>query len=209
MIRLAALVAALLLGAAPLLADARDAAKVVLGDDAKDCNCPTPDWSPTASPTITPTATPSPSATPTPDPMLDAVRNLGFKATWESPGVLLVTLSDESARFDIRSADLKPEATERIKKLSNLLIQFPGNGVRVDGHTDQRGGRNFNMELSRRRAQAVRDVMVQQGVALNLFEAVEGWAWDKPVNIEGSEDAMAENRRVEVRVKYKRFELIP
>lgn len=205
--RLSSLFLALFLGTAGLVAEPRDAAKVVLGDDAKDCNCLRPTATP--SPTATETASPSPTPTATPDPMLEAVRMLGFQAVWESPGVLLVTLSDESARFDLRSSDLKPEAVERIKKLSNLLIQFPGNGVRVDGHTDKSGGRNFNLTLSKKRAESVRDVMVQQGVSESLFEAVEGWAWDKPVNLATDSEAMAGNRRVEVRVKYKRFEVQP
>jgi hypothetical protein len=74
----------LLLGAAQAAEAPRDANSVVLGDDSTDCDCPLPTATPTPSPSPSPTFEPSLTPTETPDPALEAIRNLGFAAAWES-----------------------------------------------------------------------------------------------------------------------------
>lgn len=191
---------------APLaLLATRPASQVVLGDDAKDCDCPDP--TPTPTPTASPTFEPTFSPTPTPDAALEAIRSLGFAAVWEKPGTLLVTLSDETARFDNASSELKPDALERLNKLSALLGQYPGNTVSVTGHTDKRGSQAYNLRLSRKRAERVRDVMVSMQVPADSFTEVEGFGPDKPINTSGTPEGDAENRRVEIRIRIKQLEI--
>lgn len=67
----------------------------------------------------------------------------------------------------------------------------------VEGHTDSRGPRDFNLELSQRRAEAVRDYLVSKGVPGDLF-TVEGLGPDRPVASNATPDGRANNRRVEI-----------
>jgi outer membrane protein OmpA-like peptidoglycan-associated protein len=180
----------------------RNAFEVVLGDDAEDTDCSythaTPTW--TASPSFSPSPSPTATVTPVPDTAVDAIQALGFAAEWEGADTLKVTLSDVSARFDTGKAKLKPEAVVRLQKLAGLMSQFPGSTLQVDGHTDPDGKGWFNRMLSLKRAETVRDVMVQMGVPAGTFVAVSGWAATKPLVTSLIPEELAQNRRVEVRV---------
>jgi outer membrane protein OmpA-like peptidoglycan-associated protein len=210
------LLAALLILSSGLWAG-RDAVSVVLGDDAQDCDCPLGASKPTAIPTAIPTATatavpeplsstaaaPEPSPVPTVDSAVKAIQDLGFKAVWIEPGLLLVTLSDESARFAKGSANLSAEALDRVKQLSALLGQYPGSTAAVTGHSDRKGNSSYNVRLSERRAQKVADVMVSQGVPAGSITSVKGEGPNQPLNTDGSEEGEAMNRRVEIRMRMK------
>jgi outer membrane protein OmpA-like peptidoglycan-associated protein len=193
-----------LLLSSALWAARRNAAEVVLGDDAQDTDCSyaraTPVPPAAADPSATASATASPTPSATPDTAVDAIQALGFAAEWEGTDVLKVTLSDVSARFDTSKAKLKPEAVDRLKKLAGLMGQFPGSTIQVDGHTDPHGYKYTNTILSLKRAQTVRDVMVSMGIPAGTFVAVSGWAATRPLNSGTSEEEVAQNRRVEVRV---------
>ena len=65
---------------------------------------------------------------------------------------------------------------------------------RIEGHTDSAGGRDVNQPLSQRRAQAVADYLVAQGVAQNRLE-VQGFGFDRP--LPGTPASSGRNRRVE------------
>lgn len=191
-----------LLCASPSL-QARTAASIVLGDSPEDCDCtaaPTPTRQPSATPTATPT--PSPSLTPTPLAAIDEILALGFDAAWESQGLLLITLSGEATNFDTNKDTLKVDAKLRLQELARILARFPDNLLKVDGHTDNRGGRNYNIDLSRRRAQRVKKTLVDFGMEEPRFESVEGWAFDRPIADNSHDAGRAKNRRVELRLKF-------
>lgn len=204
--------ALLFLLAAPDQAQARDASSVVMGDNAFDSDCPTPP-TPTITPTYThsdtPTETPAPSALPTVLPLLEDLAKLGFEAVWESPGVLLITLSDEKTHFDVAQDTLKEEGILRLSVLAGVLIKYPGNHLQIDGHTDSRGNKAFNFKLSRRRADRVKNTLVDKGVLADSFDRVEGWGPDKPLVSNDSEADRAKNRRVEVRIRFHQLMVTP
>src|SRR2546427_5201039 len=66
--------------------------------------------------------------------------------------------------FNSDSAVLKPEAVDQIAKLGDILAKYPEDRIRVQGHTDSTGSVSHNEELSMRRAQSVREVLVGRGV---------------------------------------------
>src|SRR5205807_3970063 len=66
--------------------------------------------------------------------------------------------------FTTDSAVLKPEAVEQIAKLGDILAKYTADRVRIQGYTDSTGSASHNEELSLRRAQAVREVLVSRGV---------------------------------------------
>jgi peptidoglycan-associated lipoprotein len=70
--------------------------------------------------------------------------------------------------------------------------------VRLEGHTDERGSREYNMALGEKRAKAVRDFLVAQGVDPSLLEVIS-YGEEQPVATGHNEAAWAQNRRVEIK----------
>lgn len=108
---------------------------------------------------------------------------------------LLVTLGDVLFAFD--KAELSAQAAPRLDKLAGFLMQFPERHMLIEGYTDSVGNEAYNLSLSERRAQAVRDALVQRGVASARISA-RGFGKAHPVADNGSADGRAMNRRVEI-----------
>lgn len=183
----------------------RSAASVVLGSTADSWDCPAPTPEPTPLPTATPVP-PEPTPEPTPNPLKQDIENLGFPVQWEGD-VMLVTLADEKTRFDTSQASLKPDSVLRLDALAAVLLRYPGNRIRVDGHTDSAGKAAFNQKLSLRRAEAVRDALRAKGVPDADFESVSGHGPDLPVGDNATEEGRASNRRVELRLRFHVLQL--
>lgn len=98
--------------------------------------------------------------------------------------------------FDFDSSILKPEARAA---LTAHAERFKNNSesVRLEGHADERGSREYNMALGERRANAVADFLVLQGVPRARIEVVS-YGEERPARLGSNESAWAENRRVEL-----------
>src|SRR4029077_20059145 len=83
--------------------------------------------------------------------------------TRDSVRGLIVSMSD--VLFDTGKFSLKPGAREKLAKVAGILIAYPTLAIEVGGYTDNVGGDEMNQSLSEHRAGAVRDYLVQQGVA--------------------------------------------
>ena len=104
-------------------------------------------------------------------------------------------------KFDFDKAQVKPESYGDIKNLADFLTQYPQTTTVVEGHTDSVGSDAYNQGLSERRANAVRDVLVNQyGVGSDRVNAV-GYGETRPVADNDSADGRAVNRRVEAEVE--------
>ena len=99
--------------------------------------------------------------------------------------------------FEYDSADLRPEAMRALDVHSSDL-KTSGQRVVLEGHADERGTREYNMALGERRAAAVQRYMVLQGVSPAQLELVS-YGEERPVTTGSSEEAWAQNRRVELR----------
>lgn len=108
---------------------------------------------------------------------------------------LLVTLGD--VLFAFNKAELSAQAGPRLDKLANFLKQFPDRKLLIEGYTDSVGSDSYNQELSDRRAQAVRDALVQRGVDTSRITA-RGYGKAHPVADNASAEGRAMNRRVEI-----------
>lgn len=109
--------------------------------------------------------------------------------------------------FDYDKAALKPEAEQALKKVAVVLSQFPESKVTVEGYTDSKGTKATNMQLSRERAQAVKDWLVKNGGVLTTNISTKGFGEQYPIapnkNVDGSDNPLgrALNRRVSVIVE--------
>lgn len=92
--------------------------------------------------------------------------------------------------FDVNSATLKPGGYAELDRVANVLNQYPQTMVRVEGHTDQTGSEQYNLQLSERRANAVKNALVQKGIDPARISAV-GMGECCPVSSDN-----AANRRV-------------
>jgi len=107
-----------------------------------------------------------------------------------------VTAAERIVYFDYDSSEIRPEYADRIAAQARRLVASPGLRVRLEGHTDERGSREYNIALGERRAQAVRRALLLQGVAEGQIVTVS-YGEERPA-VEGSDEAAYEkNRRVE------------
>ena len=115
--------------------------------------------------------------------------------TSDSPRGLVVNMAD--VLFDFGKYNLKTDAQIKLAKLAGIIQAHPGLNLAIEGHTDNIGGDEANMKLSQQRADAVRDFLVQQGMAPNTVTAV-GLGKAEPVADNGTNEGRQKNRRVEI-----------
>jgi OmpA-OmpF porin, OOP family len=116
-------------------------------------------------------------------------------ATKRAPAKIAKTVGrgDLSLSFKLGSAELTDEARANAREFAKALSMpaLAGKKVLIEGHTDRQGSREFNLELSERRAQAVADYLKTLGVSADRL-SVKGFGFDRPVS-----DSAERNRRVE------------
>jgi outer membrane protein OmpA-like peptidoglycan-associated protein len=108
---------------------------------------------------------------------------------------LIVSLSD--VLFDFNQATLKPGAKEKLAKVSGILLAYPTLHMNVEGHTDSVGTDDYNLKLSQRRADAVRDYLTSNAINSANVQAI-GVGKDDPVASNDTAAGRQQNRRVEM-----------
>lgn len=100
--------------------------------------------------------------------------------------------------FDFDKDIIKPESKPTLDQIAQLLTSEPDLKLRVVGHTDNQGGADYNLDLSRRRAASVVAALVSQyGIAADRL-ASDGAGMTQPVASNDTEEGRAKNRRVEL-----------
>ena len=115
--------------------------------------------------------------------------------TRESARGLIANMGD--VLFMTGRYELRPAARERLAKVSGILLAYSSLKVAVEGHTDSVGSDEFNQALSERRAQAVRDYLVQQGATDSMI-TFRGLGKTQPIASNDTPDGRQRNRRVEL-----------
>lgn len=108
---------------------------------------------------------------------------------------LIMNMSD--VLFDFGKATLRPEAREKLAKVSGILLAYPTLRVQIEGNTDNVGSDAFNQTLSEKRAFGVRDYLVAQGVDGNKLTAI-GYGKSRPIASNDTAEGRQQNRRVEL-----------
>ncbi len=99
--------------------------------------------------------------------------------------------------FETGKFELKPEARERLAKVSGILLAYPTLKVAIEGYTDSVGSDEYNQRLSEQRAEAVNSYLVQQGVSQD-FVTARGFGKTQPIADNSTPDGRQKNRRVEL-----------
>ena len=110
---------------------------------------------------------------------------------------LVMTLDSKSIRFDFDKADIKPEYRDILNRIAGILMTLKGYTIAVYGYTDDIGTPAYNLQLSQRRAEAVRDFLMQTGISPTIM-STKGFGKSDPRVPGDSEQARAANRRVEI-----------
>lgn len=107
---------------------------------------------------------------------------------------------DYSVYFDLDEYNVREQYYTLIKQHAEFLVKHPEQFVYIEGHTDERGGVEYNLALGQRRANAVRVLLQLHGVKENQMEAYSYGA-TKPRSPGSNEEAWAQNRRVDIYYK--------
>ena len=116
-------------------------------------------------------------------------------ATRDTARGLIANMSD--VLFKTGSFELLSGARERLAKVSGIVLAHPGLHLEVDGYTDSVGSDDYNQQLSERRAGAVRDYLVQQGIP-DASIVAHGMGKSSPVATNDTAEGRQQNRRVEM-----------
>jgi len=100
--------------------------------------------------------------------------------------------------FEFDSSQVRAEDQDLVAGHAIALNEKPGTNVRLEGHADERGSREYNIGLGERRAQAVRQMLMIQGVSASQIQTVS-FGEERPESRGSSESDYAENRRVVIK----------
>jgi outer membrane protein OmpA-like peptidoglycan-associated protein len=114
----------------------------------------------------------------------------------DEPRGLVITLSG-SVLFASNQATLLPAAQARLDQVADVLLATRERNVMVEGYTDSRGTESYNLNLSQRRADAVRSYLVGRSYEADLIQA-RGLGEGSPVGDNSNAEGRANNRRVEI-----------
>jgi outer membrane protein OmpA-like peptidoglycan-associated protein len=115
--------------------------------------------------------------------------------TRESERGLVINISD--VLFDSGQYSLKSTAREKLARVSGIVLAHPGLRLEAEGHTDSIGSDEFNQQLSEKRALAVRDFLMFQGIPVTSLGA-QGFGKTMPVAPNDTAAGRQRNRRVEL-----------
>jgi len=125
----------------------------------------------------------------------DMQRQLADLQAKQTDRGMVLTLGD--VLFDTAKSTLKPGANSVMDRLSTFMSKNPDTKVMIEGHTDSRGSDEYNQELSKRRAEAVRDALASRGIQPDRVVAV-GKGKGFPVASNDEAAGRQQNRRVEI-----------
>ena len=100
--------------------------------------------------------------------------------------------------FDFDQSELRPEYADQLARHADRLSNNGRDSMRLEGHADERGSREYNIGLGERRSQAVRRMLLIQGSSSDQISTVS-FGEERPAAFGSDEDAYEQNRRVEIK----------
>jgi len=122
--------------------------------------------------------TPAPTPAPTPPPITDQQ---------------LFEQTAQDIYFDYDKADLRPDSTQVLAKIAEVMKAHPNWKVQIEGNCDSRGSTEYNLALGERRAGSARQQLIQDGVGQDALKTIS-YGKEKPVCTQENEDCWQKNR---------------
>ena len=119
---------------------------------------------------------------------IDRASRDGAKVTFEAAGV------SDTIYFDYDKTTLRPDALPTLQRIAGWMMQHPTVQIRIAGHADERGTREYNLALGDRRATTVRSYLVSLGIPAERLETMS-YGKERPVAVGSDEASWAKNRR--------------
>lgn len=133
------------------------------------------------------------------DKQAEEIENEIDGVTVERVGEGIALKFDSGILFGFDSSTLQPEAKTNIYKLADILKKYPDSNIQIAGHTDSDGSEQYNQQLSERRAKAVSDYTMMQGVSSSRLSIV-GLGETEPIATNSTDSGKQLNRRVEIAI---------
>lgn len=130
--------------------------------------------------------------------MRDALDASDAAAVRREGELLAITLKGDVS-FDLDSDVVRPGLYNELDRIAQIMIKYPQTSILVEGHTDGTGSEIYNQQLSERRANSVKDLLVQRGVEAHRVNIL-GYGKSRPVATNATAVGRQMNRRVEIRI---------
>jgi len=127
----------------------------------------------------------------------DRLQGTGVQVVREGDNIRLIMPGNIT--FETDSANLRPAFYDVLDSVALVLAKYADTTMRVVGHTDSTGSRQYNQALSEKRARSVADYLVARDVARSRLR-VEGAGFDQPIADNATAEGRARNRRVELHI---------
>lgn len=121
----------------------------------------------------------------------------GAEGSGLAPGGVGDDLTGRVVYFELDSAEIKPEGLAVIDAWAKYLASNPAAKVRLEGHCDERGTREYNIALGERRGNTVQEALAARGAAASQI-SITSFGEERPVALGHDEAAWSQNRRVEI-----------
>lgn len=121
----------------------------------------------------------------------------GAEVTRVGEGINVTFTEEAGVYFDTNKADVKGTSAATLDRLAGIFQEYPKTVILVEGHTDSAGTDEYNMDLSRRRAQSVANYLIAKGVDASRF-TVKWYGETQPRADNSTAEGKAKNRRVEL-----------
>ena len=105
-----------------------------------------------------------------------------------------------NVEFDFGKAVVKPKYYKDIQSIAEAMKKYPDMKIIVEGHTDNVGGKEYNLNLSQKRAEEVKKIMVTKFNIKPSRLTAKGFGYSKPIEHNATEEGRQKNRRVEVSI---------
>jgi outer membrane protein OmpA-like peptidoglycan-associated protein len=102
--------------------------------------------------------------------------------------------------FDVDKKEIKPTARDSIAQAAEVLVKYPDTYITVEGHTDSTGTSEYNQKLSESRADAVREMLMRDGVPASRL-SIKGYGESAPIADNSTPDGRQLNRRVQLEIR--------
>lgn len=130
--------------------------------------------------------------------MRQALANSQAVAVQREGNALALTFKSDFT-FDVNSTSIRPGLYSELDRVAQVLSAYPQTTILIAGHTDSSGSDAYNQQLSERRAESVKNALVQRGIAASRIQAI-GYGESSPIADNSTEYGRQQNRRVEVRI---------